>query len=88
MTRVRCRPEDIERLSRHYQAILRSAVDEPRAEALDLKVLDEAQEQEILVGFNGLKTDYPSDLLSFTSGLRQSRDGTRIGLRSSTNSRF
>ena len=48
-------PEEIERLSRSYQAIVKSAVENPRAAALDLEVLDEAQRQAIVVGFNDSK---------------------------------
>jgi len=44
--------EELERFSRHYLSIVRSAVANPRAVALDLEVLDEAQRQEIVVGFN------------------------------------
>ena len=53
--------EEIERLSRHYQAIVRSAVANPQAAALDLEMLDEAQWQEIVVGFNGSRVDASID---------------------------
>ena len=53
--------EEIERLARHYRAIVRSAADNPRRLALDLEVLDEAQRQEI-AGFNGSRAAYPIDL--------------------------
>jgi amino acid adenylation domain-containing protein/non-ribosomal peptide synthase protein (TIGR01720 family) len=54
--------EEIERLSRHYQAIVKSAVETPRAATLDLEMLDDAQRQQLLVGFNDSVARYSIDV--------------------------
>ncbi|HET9359968.1 MAG TPA: amino acid adenylation domain-containing protein [Vicinamibacterales bacterium] len=51
----------IEHLARHYQALVRSAIDNPRALVLDLDLFDETLRQEIVVGFNGVRSDEPID---------------------------
>jgi amino acid adenylation domain-containing protein/non-ribosomal peptide synthase protein (TIGR01720 family) len=51
----------IEHLARHYQALVRSAIDNPRASVLDLDLIDETLRQEIVVGFNGVSDDTPID---------------------------
>ena len=79
--------EEVERLSRHYTALVKSAVEQPAGRGSRLEVLDEAQRQEIVVGFNGSKSRLTRPSVVFTSGSRQSRGGTRIGPLSSTKTR-
>jgi amino acid adenylation domain-containing protein/non-ribosomal peptide synthase protein (TIGR01720 family) len=51
----------IEQLARHYHALVRSALDNPRSAVVDLDLIDETLRQEIVVGFNGVSDGQPID---------------------------
>jgi amino acid adenylation domain-containing protein/non-ribosomal peptide synthase protein (TIGR01720 family) len=53
--------ERIEHLARHYQALVKSAIDNPGTSVLDLDLIDETLRQEIVVGFNDVERGESTD---------------------------
>jgi amino acid adenylation domain-containing protein len=51
----------IARMAGHYHALLESVIRDPAAAIGDLEILTGAERQQLLVGFNNTRTDYPKD---------------------------
>ncbi|MBW4678523.1 MAG: amino acid adenylation domain-containing protein [Microcoleus vaginatus WJT46-NPBG5] len=53
--------EDIERLSKYFETLLKTVVDTPEAAISHLEVLSESARHQLLVEFNNTKADYPKN---------------------------
>ncbi|MEG4227988.1 amino acid adenylation domain-containing protein [Microcoleus sp. N9_B2] len=53
--------EDIKRLSKHFQALLESAVKSPQIPISQLNILSDRDRHQLLIDFNQTQKDYPTD---------------------------
>ncbi|MBD2040239.1 non-ribosomal peptide synthetase [Microcoleus sp. FACHB-672] len=53
--------ENIQGLSKHFETLLESAINNPEAEISQLDILSESAQYELLIQFNSTQTDYPKD---------------------------
>lgn len=53
--------ERILRMLKHFEALTRSVIDNPRQKVATLNILPETEKQQLLVDFSNTKTDYPKD---------------------------
>ena len=53
--------EDIERLAREFQTLLKSVIDKPEAAISELEILSASDRQQLLIEFNNTQTNYAKD---------------------------
>ena len=75
------RAEDISRLNEQFQKLLESAVCNPEAAISELEILSEAQQHQLIAGFNVTKSDYDNDKTVhqlFEDGVERTPDGVAV----------
>ncbi|MEO8380288.1 MAG: amino acid adenylation domain-containing protein, partial [Acidobacteriota bacterium] len=55
------RPQTIERMAEHFQALCRAIVAAPHAKVRDLEYLSAAEKRRLLVEYNATRAEYPND---------------------------
>ncbi len=53
--------ENVKRIARHFEALVRSAVQNPEAPVSELEILSASERQQLLIAFNQTSAEYPKD---------------------------